>query len=115
MVVGLHILAIGYYQGLNGHDLIGPIITGKRARGKDDAASDVRWSAVAALCGAVAADLVTLAVLTEFRFLRRSAKIQPSRSGTASASSASVSAVMTASHGNTNQRLSLSRSSISAA
>jgi len=67
-VIGLHVLAIGYYQTLNGHDLISPMITGKRARGPDDAASDVRWSPVLALGGIAGVAVVTWAVMTGFRF-----------------------------------------------
>jgi cytochrome b len=66
-VIGLHVLAIGYYQVLNGHDLIGPMITGKRARGKDEAAADVRWSPVLALGGIAGAGAVTWAVMSGFR------------------------------------------------
>lgn len=68
-VIGLHVMAIGYYQVLNAQNLIGPMITGKRARGKQDAAPDVRWSPVLALTGIAGAGLVTWAVATGFRFL----------------------------------------------
>ena len=68
-VIGLHVLAIGFYQVLIGHDLISPMITGKRARGKDEAAADLRWSPVLALVGIAAVGLVTWAVMTGFRFL----------------------------------------------
>ncbi len=66
-VIGLHVLAIGYYQTLNGHDLIGPMITGKRARGAGDAARDVHWSPVLALGGLAGVAAVTWAVMTGFR------------------------------------------------
>jgi len=67
-VIGLHVLAIAYYQILNGHDLIGPMITGKRARGKADAAPDVRWSPATALAGIAGVGAVTWAVISGFRF-----------------------------------------------
>ncbi len=67
-VIGLHVLAIGYYQVLNGHDLIGPMITGKRARAKDHAATDLRWSPVLALSGIAGVAAVTWGVMTGLRF-----------------------------------------------
>jgi hypothetical protein len=67
-VIGLHVLAIGYYQVLNAHDLIGPMITGKRSRGKEDGSSDVHWSPVLALVGIAGAGVLTWAVMTGFRF-----------------------------------------------
>jgi cytochrome b len=67
-LIGLHIFAIACYQMLIGHNLIGPMITGKRARGKDDAAPDVRWSPAMALGGMAGVGAVTWAVMTGFRF-----------------------------------------------
>jgi len=67
-LIGLHIFAIACYQMLIGHNLIGPMITGKRARGKDDAAPDVRWSSAMALGGMAGVGAVTWAVMTGFRF-----------------------------------------------
>lgn len=66
-VIGLHILAIGYYQVLNAQNLIGPMITGKRERGKQDEACDVRWSPMLALAGIIGAGLVTWAAASGFR------------------------------------------------
>ncbi|MEI6642080.1 MAG: cytochrome b/b6 domain-containing protein [Novosphingobium sp.] len=67
-VIGLHILAIGYYQVLNAHDLIGPMITGKRSRGKGETTVDVKWSPVMALAGIAGVGALTWAVMTGFRF-----------------------------------------------
>ncbi len=67
-LIALHIAAIAGYQMLIGHNLIGPMITGKRARGKDDAAADMRWSPVAALAGIAGVGALTWAVMTGFRF-----------------------------------------------
>lgn len=67
-VIGLHILAIGYYQVLNAHNLIGPMITGRRDRAKGEAVEDVKWSPVMALIGIAAVGALTWAVMTGFRF-----------------------------------------------
>lgn len=67
-VIGLHVLAIGYYQVLNAHNLIGPMITGKRSRSKDETVGDVRWSPVLALAGIVGVGAMAWAVMTGFRF-----------------------------------------------
>lgn len=66
-VIGLHVLAIGYYQVLNAQNLIGPMITGKRDRAKGEATPDVKWSAVAALAGIAVAIALTWAVMSGFR------------------------------------------------
>ncbi|WP_408590713.1 cytochrome b/b6 domain-containing protein [Novosphingobium sp.] len=68
-VIGLHILAIGYYQVLNAQDLIGPMITGRRERGKGEAVEDVRWSPVLALAGVAGVGLLTWAVMNGFKLL----------------------------------------------
>lgn len=66
-VIGLHILAIGYYQVLNAQNLIGPMITGRRDRAKGEAAEDVSWSPVAALIGIALVGALTWMVMTGFR------------------------------------------------
>lgn len=68
-VIGLHVLAILFYHLMIGHNLIGAMITGKRERGKDDVASDVRWSPMLALGGMAAAAALTWAVASGFRLL----------------------------------------------
>ena len=68
-VIGLHVLAIGYYQVLNAQDLIGPMITGKRDRVTGEAAEDVKWSPVMALAGIAGVGALTWAVMQGFRFL----------------------------------------------
>ncbi|MBU6395561.1 MAG: cytochrome b/b6 domain-containing protein [Sphingomonadales bacterium] len=67
-VIGLHVLAIGYYQVLNAQNLIGPMITGKRDRAKGEATPDVKWSPVAALAGIVVVAALTWAVMNGFKF-----------------------------------------------
>lgn len=67
-VIGLHVLAIGYYQVLNAQNLIGPMITGKRDRAKGEATSDVKWSPIAALAGIAAVAALTWAVMNGFKF-----------------------------------------------
>ncbi len=67
-VIGLHILAIGYYQVLNAQNLIGPMITGRRDRAKGEAVEDVTWSPVAALGGIALVGALTWMVMTGFRF-----------------------------------------------
>ena len=66
-VIGLHVLAIGYYQVLNAQNLIGPMITGKRDRMKGEATADVKWSPVAALVGIVLVAALTWAVMSGFK------------------------------------------------
>ncbi|WP_298167707.1 cytochrome b/b6 domain-containing protein [Novosphingobium sp.] len=66
-VIGLHILAIGYYQVLNAHNLIGPMITGRRDRAKGEAVEDVKWSPVAALAGIAAVGALTWLVMNGFK------------------------------------------------
>jgi cytochrome b len=68
-VIGIHVLAIGYYQVLNLQDLIGPMITGKRDRAKGETTADVKWSPVMALAGIVGVGALTWAVMQGFRFL----------------------------------------------
>lgn len=67
-VIGLHVLAIGYYQVLNAQNLIGPMITGKRDRSKGEATADVKWSPVAALVGILVVGALTWAVMNGFKF-----------------------------------------------
>ncbi|WP_421847726.1 cytochrome b/b6 domain-containing protein [Novosphingobium sp.] len=67
-VIGLHILAIGYYQVLNAHNLIGPMITGKRDRAKGEATADVKGSPVMALVGIAGVGALTWAVMSGFKF-----------------------------------------------
>ncbi|MFM9937708.1 MAG: cytochrome b/b6 domain-containing protein [Novosphingobium sp.] len=67
-LIGLHISAILFYQMLIGQNLIIPMITGRRARGPDDAAADVRWSPIMALGGMAGVAAVTWAVMSGFRF-----------------------------------------------
>ena len=67
-VIGLHILAIGYYQALNAQNLIGPMITGRRERAKGETATDLKWSPVLALAGITGVGLITWAVMNGFRF-----------------------------------------------
>ncbi|WP_421838663.1 cytochrome b/b6 domain-containing protein [Novosphingobium sp.] len=66
-VIGLHILAIGYYQVLNAHNLIGPMITGRRDRAKGESVEDVKWSPVAALAGIAAVGALTWLVMNGFK------------------------------------------------
>ena len=66
-VIGLHILAIGYYQVLNAHNLIGPMITGKRDRAKGEVVEDVKWSPVMALIGIAGVGALTWVVMSGFR------------------------------------------------
>lgn len=66
-VIGLHVLAIGYYQVLNAQNLIGPMITGKRDRAKGEATADVKWSPVAALVGILVVGALTWAVMNGFK------------------------------------------------
>lgn len=70
-VIGLHILAIGYYQVLNAHNLIAPMITGRRDRGKNEvggeAVEDVTWSPVMALIGIAGVGALTWAVISGFK------------------------------------------------
>lgn len=66
-VIGLHILAIGYYQVLNAHDLIGPMITGRRDRAKGETTPDVQWSPIMALLGIAAVGALTWAVMNGLR------------------------------------------------
>lgn len=67
-VIGLHILAISYYQVLNANDLIGPMITGRRHRAKGETTRDVVWSPVTAMAGIAAVGALTWAVMTGLRF-----------------------------------------------
>jgi cytochrome b len=67
-VIGLHVLAIGYYQVLNAQNLIGPMITGKRERAKGEQVEDVKWSPVMALAGIALVGALTWAVMNGFRF-----------------------------------------------
>lgn len=65
-VIGLHVLAIGYYQVLNAHNLIGPMITGRRDRAKGETTADVKWSPVAALAGITVVGALTWLVMNGF-------------------------------------------------
>ena len=67
-VIGLHILAIGYYQVLNAQNLIGPMITGRRERAKGEAVEDVKWSPVMALAGIASVGALTWLVMNGFKF-----------------------------------------------
>jgi cytochrome b len=66
-VIGLHILAIGYYQVLNAHNLIGPMITGRRDRAKGETTLDVKWSPVMALAGIAGVGVLTWLVMNGFK------------------------------------------------
>lgn len=66
-VIGLHVLAIGYYQILNAQNLIGPMITGRRDRAKDERIEDVSWSPVMALIGVAGVGALTFLVMNGFR------------------------------------------------
>ncbi len=66
-VIGLHVLAIGYYQVLNAQNLIGPMITGKRDRAKGERVADVTWSPVAALVGIALVGALTWLVMSGFK------------------------------------------------
>lgn len=66
-VIGLHVLAIGYYQVLNAHNLIGPMITGRRDRAKGETTADVKWSPVAALAGIAVVGALTWLVMNGFK------------------------------------------------
>ncbi|MEL0210090.1 MAG: cytochrome b/b6 domain-containing protein [Novosphingobium sp.] len=58
-LIGLHVLAIFFYQFLVGRDLVSAMITGKRERQPGETVDDVQWSPMKALAGlAVAAGLV---------------------------------------------------------
>lgn len=58
-LIGLHVLAIFFYQFLVGRDLVSAMITGKRERQPGEVVADVRWSPVRALAGlAVVAGVV---------------------------------------------------------
>lgn len=58
-LIGLHVLAIFFYQFLVGRDLVSAMITGKRERQPGEAVADVRWSPVRALAGlAVVASVI---------------------------------------------------------
>ncbi|WP_292926908.1 cytochrome b/b6 domain-containing protein [Novosphingobium sp. PASSN1] len=66
-VIGLHVLAISYYQILNAQNLIGPMITGRRDRAKGETTPDVTWSPVWALAGIGVVGALTWAVMSGFR------------------------------------------------
>lgn len=50
-LIGLHVLAIFFYQFLVGRDLVSAMITGNCERQLGEAVADVRWSPVRALAG----------------------------------------------------------------
>lgn len=66
-VIGLHVLAIGYYQVLNAQNLIGPMITGRRDRAKGEQVADVKWSPVMALAGIALVGALTWLVMNGFK------------------------------------------------
>lgn len=67
-LVALHVIAVIFYLSFKRHNLVGPMITGRKATSESEAVEEARWSPVLALAGIVIAGAVAWAASKGFRF-----------------------------------------------